>query len=132
VCKSPAGPVDEDGHRLVPIEITKSEMGEPTTMADKVSMALAALVRWAEANGDLDFLGKGVRVLSQALMEVEVAQHLGAERYERSGDRSGQRNGYRERNWDTRVGTLGLRVSRRSLFSEPLGAAQAQSGCSWP
>ena len=43
-------------------------------------------------------------------MEVEVAQHLGAERYERSGDRSGQRNGYRERNWNTRVGSLELRV----------------------
>jgi putative transposase len=81
-------------------------------MADKVSMALAELVRKAEANGDVDFLKEGVRVLSQALMEVEVAQHLGADRYERSGDRSGQRNGYRERNWDTRVGSLELRVPR--------------------
>src|SRR5258707_15761558 len=39
-------------------------------------------------------------------MEVEVAQHIGAERYERSGERNGQRNGYRDRTWDTRVGTL--------------------------
>jgi hypothetical protein len=30
-------------------------MGEPTTMADKVSMALAELVRKAEADGDVDF-----------------------------------------------------------------------------
>jgi putative transposase len=81
-------------------------------MADKVSMALAELVRKAEADGDVDFLKEGVRVLSQALMEVEVAQHLGAERYERSGERSGQRNGYRERTWDTRVGTLDLKVPR--------------------
>jgi len=87
-------------------------MGEPTTMADKVSMALAELVRKAEADGDVDFLKEGVRVLSQALMEVEVAQHLGAERYERSGERNGQRNGYRGRTWDTRVGTLDLRVPR--------------------
>src|SRR5438874_2591497 len=87
-------------------------MGEPTTMADKVSMALAELVRKAEADGDVDFLKQGVRVLSQALMEVEVAQHLGAERYERSGERNGQRNGYRERTWDTRVGTLDLKVPR--------------------
>jgi putative transposase len=97
---------------VVPIEIAKPTMGEPTTMADKVSMALAELVRKAEADGDVDFLKEGVRVLSQALMEVEVAQHLGAERYERTGERSGQRNGYRERNWDTRVGTLELRVPR--------------------
>jgi transposase-like protein len=53
-----------------------------------------------------------VRVLSQALMELEVAQHLGAAKHERSPDRTGQRNGYRERTWDTRVGTLELRVPR--------------------
>jgi transposase-like protein len=60
----------------------------------------------------VDFLREGVRVLTQALMEIEVSQQLGAERYERSGDRVGQRNGYREREWDTRVGTIGLRVPR--------------------
>jgi len=81
-------------------------------MADTVSMALAELVRKAELNGDVDFLREGVRVLSQALMEVEVSQHLGAERHERTAERVGQRNGYREREWDTRVGTIGLRVPR--------------------
>ena len=81
-------------------------------MADTVSMALAELVRKAEAEGDVDFLRDGVRVLSQALMELEVAQHLGAERYERAAERRGERNGYRDRQWDTRVGTLDLRVPR--------------------
>jgi putative transposase len=81
-------------------------------MADGVSMALAELVRKAEQDGDVDFLREGVRVLSQALMEVEVGQQLGAERYERSAERAGYRNGYREREWDTRVGTIGLRVPR--------------------
>jgi transposase-like protein len=81
-------------------------------MADTVSMALAELVRKAEQQGDVDFLREGVRVLSQALMEVEVSQHLGAERHERSAERTGQRNGYREREWDTRVGTIGLQVPR--------------------
>jgi transposase-like protein len=83
-----------------------------TAMADTVSMALAELVRKAEQAGDVDFLREGVRVLSQALMEVEVSQQLGAERYERTAERTGQRNGYREREWDTRVGTIGLRVPR--------------------
>src|SRR6266496_4554814 len=77
-----------------------------TAMADTVSMALAELVRKAEEHGDVDFLRDGVRVLSQALMEVDVSQHLGAERHERTAERSGQRNGYREREWDTRVGTI--------------------------
>jgi len=57
-------------------------------MADKVSMALAELVRKGDADGDVDFVKQGVRVLSHALMEVEVAQHIGAERYERSGERN--------------------------------------------
>jgi transposase-like protein len=81
-------------------------------MAETVSMALADLVRKAEEHGDVDFLREGVRVLTQALMEIEVSQQLGAERYERTGERMGQRNGYRERDWDTRVGTIGLRVPR--------------------
>src|SRR3954453_20435897 len=81
-------------------------------MADTVSMALAELVRKAEQNGDASFLREGVRVLSQALMEVEVSQHLGAERHERTAERSGQRHGYPEREWATRVGTIGLRVPR--------------------
>ena len=81
-------------------------------MAASVSMALAELVRKAEEQGDVDFLREGVRVLTQALMEVEVSQHLGADRHERTGERAGYRNGYREREWATRVGTLELRVPR--------------------
>src|SRR5919205_2426292 len=81
-------------------------------MADTLSMALAELVRKAEVEPDVDVLREGVRVLSQAMMELEVAQHLGAAKHERTADRTGQRNGYRERTWDTRVGTLELRVPR--------------------
>ncbi len=47
-------------------------------MAETVSMALADLVRKAEEHGDVDFLREGVRVLTQALMEIEVSQQLGA------------------------------------------------------
>lgn len=81
-------------------------------MADELSMALMELLRKAEMDQDLDFLREGVRTLSQALMELEVSQHLGAERHERTPERTGQRNGYRDRQWDTRVGTIPLRVPR--------------------
>src|SRR5918992_1242853 len=81
-------------------------------MADELRMALLELLRKAELERDTDFLRDGVRVLSQALMELEVAQHVGAERHERTPERTGQRNGYRERAWDTRVGTIELRVPR--------------------
>jgi putative transposase len=87
-------------------------MEEPATMADTLSMALTELLRKADADPDLATLREGVRVLTQAVMELEVAQHLGAERYQRSPERQGERNGYRERAWDTRVGTLELRVPR--------------------
>jgi transposase-like protein len=75
-------------------------------------MALAELLRKAEAEPGVDVLREGVRVLAAALMELEVEQHVGAGWHERSPERSGQRNGYRERRWDTRVGTIDLRVPR--------------------
>jgi putative transposase len=81
-------------------------------MADEMRMALDALLRKAQVDGDVDFLREGARVLSEALMELEVTRHVGAERHERTPERTGQRNGYREREWDTRVGTVELRVPR--------------------
>jgi transposase-like protein len=44
--------------------------------------------------------------------QLEVVQHVGAEKYERASNRTGERNGYRDRNWDTRVGSIELRVPR--------------------
>ena len=45
-------------------------------------------------------------------METEVAGLIGAERHERSGDRSAYRNGTRTRTWDTRVGTIELAIPK--------------------
>lgn len=81
-------------------------------MADTPRMALMDLLRKAAADPDVDFLREALRVVTQELMEAEVEAHVGAERYERTTERSGQRNGYRERTWDTRVGSIPLRVPR--------------------
>lgn len=81
-------------------------------MATDLRMAPEELLRKAQMDRDADFLREGVRVLAQALMELKVTQHIGAERYERTGERSGQQNGHRDRPWDTRVGTLELQVPR--------------------
>ena len=75
-------------------------------------MALLELLRKAELDEDVDFLREGVRAMAQQLMELEVAQHVGADKYERSTNRTGERNGYRDRQWDTRVGSIELRVPR--------------------
>lgn len=48
-------------------------------------------------------------MLNQVL-EQQMLEHLGAARYERSEERAGYRNGYRERTLFTRVGALTLRV----------------------
>ena len=81
-------------------------------MADDLRIGLEDLLRKAQVAQDVDFLREGMRVLSQALMELEVTQHVGAQRHERTTDRTGQRNGYRDRTWDTRAGTLDLKVPR--------------------
>jgi len=81
-------------------------------MADELRIGLQELLRKAQIEGNTDFLKEGVRVLSQMLMEMEVEEHVGASRHERSPGRIGQRNGYRQRSWDTRVGTVELSVPR--------------------
>ena len=74
-------------------------------------MELYELLGKAE-NADVDFLREGVRTLTQALMEVEVAAQIGAEHGERTPQRVTHRNGYRPRDWDTRVGTVELEIPR--------------------
>lgn len=85
---------------------------ENITMADESRIGLQELLRKAQMEGDVDFLREGVRVLAQALMEIEIEEHLGASRHERTEGRSGHRNGYRQRSWDTRAGTVELAVPR--------------------
>lgn len=75
-------------------------------------MDLSAFVSKLLEEQDGDTLREGVRVLAQALMETEVTTLVGAGRYERSGERSSYRNGYRTRSWDTRVGTIELAIPK--------------------
>src|SRR5215213_4950785 len=74
-------------------------------------MGLPELLRQGEEPGD-DPLRQIVRWTVQELMEAEVSAQIGAGRYERTDDRSAQRNGYRSRPWDTRVGTLELQIPK--------------------
>jgi hypothetical protein len=61
-------------------------------------MALTELLREAYAEAVVDTLRTGVRVMTQALMEVEVAQHQGAERYQRSREPQGEHIGDQDQN----------------------------------
>jgi putative transposase len=78
----------------------------------KGRMDLSTFVGKLLEEQDGDVLREGIRVLSQALMETEVAGLIGADRYERTSDRQTYRNGYRLRTWDTRVGTIELAIPK--------------------
>jgi transposase-like protein len=81
-------------------------------MADD-SMALLENVRKAIEEGDGDFLRETVHLLAQGVMEAEVTELTGVPKGERAPDRRlTSRNGYRDRRWDTRVGTIDLAIPR--------------------
>ena len=65
-----------------------------------------------EVNEGTDWLRDLVEWLVQELLEVEFSEFIAAEPYERSEDRQGYRNGYRQRDLFTRVGRLTRRVPR--------------------
>ena len=71
---------------------------------------------------DPEFLRSIVERTVQLLLEEEMTAHLGAERYERAGERRGYRNGTKPRTLTTRVGTLNLLVpqDRDGTFSTDL------------
>ena len=78
----------------------------------KQRMDVTAFIGKLLEEHDVDVLREGVRVLAQALMDAEVSSQIGAELYERTDARTAHRNGYRTRTWDTRVGTVELRVPK--------------------
>ena len=60
-----------------------------------------------------DVLRESVAVMVREIMEAEIAQLAGAELGERAPERrTAQRNGYRGRRWDTRVGEIELQIPR--------------------
>jgi transposase-like protein len=75
-------------------------------------MSLLELLRKSGSDGDVDFLKEAMNVLVHSLLEAEVAAQIGAERYKRNTERTNQRNGYRQREWHPRVGTLELNIPK--------------------
>jgi transposase-like protein len=51
-------------------------------------------------------------MIADFVMETEVTAKVGAEPHERSAERTTHRNGFRDRRWDTRLGTLSLKVPK--------------------
>jgi putative transposase len=81
-------------------------------MAEGLRMTAAQLADKLLASEHADVLRESVAWIVAEVMEAEVAAKVGAELGERTPERLTQRNGYRPRSWDTRVGELELRIPR--------------------
>src|SRR5689334_24651596 len=78
-------------------------------MTTGTTMDLQALL---EKTTDSDFLREMIGFTAQRLMELETESLTGAPHGSRSAERLTHRNGYRDRVWETRAGTVELRIPK--------------------
>lgn len=93
------------------MSLAKELRKESDTMTDP-SMLLMEYLRKEGMDLDGDFLRQALQVMIQRLVEIEVTQEIGAGKHERTPTRTNQRNGYRERAWETRVGEIPLQIPK--------------------
>src|SRR5689334_18819646 len=73
---------------------------------------MIALRELLEKGSDATLLREMIGFAAQRLMELETEALCGAGHGERSETRANLRNGYRDRDWETRAGTVELRIPR--------------------
>jgi len=79
---------------------------------DRIDRAELADKLMEEATSAEDPLRAMAEMVADYLMEAEVTAKVGAAPHERSSERTTYRNGHRDRRWDTRLGTLSLKVPK--------------------
>src|SRR5512146_3570153 len=83
-----------------------------TTQMARKGQGSEILQDWQGGIGGEDFLRDMVERVVQQVLEAEMTSFLGADSYERNGERRGWRNGYKPRTLKTRVGELELMVPK--------------------
>ena len=81
-------------------------------MAEGPRMTAAQLADKLLQDEHADVLRESVAWMAAQLMNAEVSSRIGAELGERSLERTTHRNGYRSRDWDTRVGSIELAIPK--------------------
>jgi len=71
-----------------------------------------ALIELVENSADADLVRDMLAFAAERLMEAEIEGAAGAAKGARSPLRTAQRNGYRERGWDTRAGRIALSIPK--------------------
>ena len=69
-------------------------------------------LRKRNVDRDVDFLRETLKVLVEGILDAQVSAQIAAQYGERSPERVTHRNGYRNRAWDTRVGTMESRIPK--------------------
>ena len=93
-------------------------------------IALAGMAELADKGPDVDMLRQMVRFMAQRLMDMDVESLCGAGYDEKSAERLNSRNGFRDRSWETRTGTVALKIPKLrqgsyfSGFLEPRRTAE--------
>jgi putative transposase len=78
-------------------------------MTTKANIALAEL---AEKGTEPDLLREMIQYVAQRMMEMDAEGLCAAAYAERSPERLNSRNGYRDRLWETRAGSVDLKIPK--------------------
>ena len=74
--------------------------------------ALSELLDAIRAGGSVDVMREAMTFVLQELIELEASQAIGADRYERTDERTTHRNGSRGRLLSTKAGDVELRIPK--------------------
>jgi hypothetical protein len=124
------GSTTEDCHCVILSKKPQTDPKEDTSLAVVKSMDLVAAIREQLATTSPDVLRELLEAFVNALMSAEADAVCGAPYGEVSPERVNRRNGYRDRPFDTRVGSIELRIRKAqgAEATSPTGCLSAASG----